>query len=505
MKFRKKTVLSFVSLFFFVFYLSRRVAKAPDFTDNTPFLSHDAITGISAEAPDFTDNTPFLSHDAITGISIKPIIMMKDIVNYGPASIELVNSVTEVSVEKNTKKIHQPKKGLDSYDDLLNIFMNISQAKLTNLEHLPNNNDKKFGILLVVFPKMDSQVYYRKIYNQARMIRALEPDINICLLYPNMDQRQLAVFGHVVNQFKQIQIPSNDSLHIADAMMLSPYNITIFFSKDMIFCKPFITDILPFFEEKKLDIVYGGFSHDNSPAIIGDADSDVVMYRLDKNVLRILSQWKEKNATFQQAVYNHRYELEIGRFSPGFGGSLRPVSEIRMDGERKYSNYQSLLILDHVRFFQINSVNSDNPYFNSEMCHFLNFYNSPRSLTWNKSKNPNLTSYNLGYSLKFVDSEEECELAFNEQCDNIPWTLIEPIEIFNVPERNVNALTFGLIYPIFDKDYDKYQKLMKEIVNSVSLVRNIETKVEITLISHGIFPDSLSKVSNVFDNIILVI
>jgi hypothetical protein len=413
---------------------------------------------------------------------------------------------SDVSIKRIAHEIAdvdpKPKQEFMSYEEL----KKMSFEKLLNMQSSVAKKVENVGILLVVSPHEDSDVYYRKIYNQARMIRELEPDINICLLAPNMDKHQSAILGSVINRFKQI--PNSGSFSLMHAMKLSPYAITLFIRSDIVLCMPFISDILPFFEEKQLDIVYSGNSHDTCPLTVEDSDFGAVMYRpFNEKFLKISDLWiknvpkvGDQSAYLKRFLYNHRYELKIGRFSPSFGGSLRPVPEIEMVGGKNYTHYQSRIISGQVKFFK---MQSDSPKFSSELCDFLNSYTLPRSLIWNKKKNPSLVHGALKDSLEFFVTEEDCELAVEGKCDNIPWDLPEAIEVVDLPKR-ARGTKIGVVYSILETDLEKYQSKMKEIVNSVSSVRNVESEVSITFISHDFFPDCLSKESHNFDNIILV-
>lgn len=502
MKFRKKTFLSIVCLCLItVLYLAIK-AESP------------TAKG-SKSSSDTSLNQFSNSHSSDTLEELKNVSSSQtkknsgyDIVYYGSASVEYANAVTNVSVAVKSK-VH-PKKGQVSFDELTN--MSLEELKVTRKLQTPTiGTIEKFGVLLVIYPQKDSDYYYRRIYNQALLLRELESNIKICLLSPAMSQLKMAVMGHVINRFEQIpQELNGDSFKMVHAMKLSPFEITLIFDQDMIFCSSFISDILPFFELVELDLVYSGLSEENSVSRVGDADLGVLLYRLNDKFSKVLEKWignldglGDMSTHFHKAIYDYRFELKIGRFSSSFGGRFRPATDIQLTPGIDYPHYHTLAITGKVRFFQISSKGT--LAFNSEMCQFLNSNIKSRVILWNKLQNPNLTAYNLGYSLQLASSQTSCNKLLGSDCFDVSWEHKKLINVLIVPEKAVNNQRVGLIYSAFDLENGRFREKMTKIINSVLSVRNVEPDVDITLISHGLFPDTISKVSKNFDNVVLVI
>ena len=157
----------------------------------------------------------------------------------------------------------------------------------------------------------------------------------------------------------------------------------------------------------------------------------------------------------------------------------------------------------HARFFQ---MKGHGYIFNAEVCEFINSNRLPRIVIWDKVKHSQIKAYNLGNSLELAYSQQECDQLLGKKCFDISWESQKHIRMLDVgPKKNANRNKIGLIYSVLDLDDKKFKGTMKNTLNSVLSVRNSEEDVDITLISNNLFPDTISRVSGMFDDFILVI
>ena len=505
MKFRKKSIFSFVLVFFcaIILYVKLRIMN-----------KHHTLTAEMQELVTLgqVQNEEFrvgsLEHQTPNQFEIK------DYMNSSAAFIDFTFAMTMVDPDMETS--YQPKKS-KSFDDLIKL----SSDNISMSDKLPSpsvGTIQKFGVLLVIYPNMNSDYYYRKIYDQARKLREVEPEIKICLVGPSIDQRKLNILRMVVDRFEQISddIEATSLFTLSNALKLSPYKITIYFDQDTIICNSFISDILPIFENSNLDMVFSGISQSRHLSRLRDADLGVMVFRDNQNVIRLLDEsikimsqsgenekYDNEYSALNEALYKHRFNLKLGRLSPLFGGSFRPSSEIQLHPRMEYSHYHSLVMAGHARFFQ---MKGDGYIFNAEVCEYINSNRQPRIVIWDKVKHPQIKAYNLGNSLERAYSQQECDQLLGKKCFDISWESQKHIRMLDVgPKRNANRNKIGLIYSVLDLDEKKFKGTMKNTLNSVLSVRNSEEGVGITLISNNFFPDTISRVSGMFDDFILVI